>query len=56
MLRAFALGVAVGIVGVLAWTIEAIRRNAERSNERYRLWPRTDGSDQGYGGVWDHGA
>ncbi len=55
MVRAFALGVAVGIIGALAWIIEAVGRNA-KADPRYGLWPRNDGSDQGRGTVWDHGA
>lgn len=55
MVRAFALGVVVGIVGALAWIIEMIGRNAG-ADPRYRIWPRGDGSDQGVGTVWDHGA
>lgn len=55
MVRAFALGVLVGVVGAVAWIIEAIGRNA-KADARYLLWPRSDGSDQGYGSVWDHGA
>jgi hypothetical protein len=55
MVRAFALGVVVGIAGALAWIIEMIGRNAD-ADPRYRVWPRGDGSDQGHGTVWDHGA
>ena len=56
MLRAFALGVAVGIAGALARMIEAVRRGSGAPRSAYALWPRSDGSDQGSGGVWDHGA
>jgi len=55
MLRAFALGVFVGVLGALAWILEAIGRNAS-VDPKYGLWPRTDGSDQAHGTVWDHGA
>jgi hypothetical protein len=55
MVRAFALGVVVGIAGALAWIIEMIGRNAD-ADPRYRVWLRGDGSDQGQGTVWDHGA
>ena len=55
MLRAFVLGVFVGVLRARAWIIEAIGRNAS-ADPKYGLWPRNDGSDQASGTVWDHGA
>jgi len=56
MIRAFAVGVGVGAAGFLFAILELVRRAATAEQRRYTAWPRQDGSDQGFGSVWDHGA
>jgi len=56
MIRAFAVGIGVGAAGLLFAILEMVRRAATAEQQRYSAWPRQDGSDQGIGGVWDHGA
>jgi hypothetical protein len=56
MVRAFVLGVAVGAAGLLLGIIEFVRRAAGVDARPSGQWPRHDGSDQGFGTVWDHGA
>ena len=55
MLRGFAVGLSVGILGALVWILDALGHDGAAAL-RTALWPRSDGSDPDRGHIWDHGA
>jgi len=52
-MRAFGIGISVGVIAALLWVIESARRAASADRAGASLWPRPDGSARSYGEVWD---